>query len=58
MFSLFLGTHEKISNTEDAQGTAFRSLNLNTHVHTVCKKRFQKQRMIKIYLQETICSQH
>ena len=42
MFSLFLGTHEKISNTEDAQGTAFRSLNLNTHVHTVCKKGIPK----------------
>ena len=38
MFSLFLGTQEKIGNTETAKGTALRSLNLNTHVHTVCKK--------------------
>ena len=44
MFSLFLGTQEKIGNTETAKGTALRSLNLNTHVHTVCKKGISKKR--------------
>ena len=43
MFSLFLGTHEKIGNTEAAKVTLLRSLNLNTHVHThVCKKGIPK----------------
>ena len=42
MFSLFLGTHEKIGNTEAAKVTLLRSLNLNTHVHTVCKNGIPK----------------
>ena len=55
MFSLFLGTPEKIDNTEAAKDTALRSLNLNTNVHTVCKKGIPKnQRMMEIHLQETI----
>ena len=45
MFSLFFGTHEKIDNTE-------------TTFILYAKKGFQEKRMIKIHLQETICSQH
>ena len=44
MFSLSLGTPEKRDNTEAAKGTALRSLNLNTHVHTVCKKGIPKNK--------------
>ena len=49
MFSLFFGTHEKIDNTETVKGTTFI---------LYAKKGFQGKRMIKIHLQETICSQH